>query len=159
MNCVSKASRLCQMVVANCIWMFGEMSVYPPRYHKSFCLCIQSRRALLNEGISHAEWVPEWVGGGKRLSPFFSLFLSFLLWCGNLWEHFKLESPWEMTSYAPNAPLSKYTWKIFFTSLCPICVNKSYLHFPRPEESAKNTDKCHLDWGPPMTQSRIVSSH
>lgn len=157
MNCVSKASRLCQMVVANCIWMFGEMSVYPPHYHKSFCLCIQSRRAMLNEGISHAEWVPEWVGGGERLSPFFSPFLSLLLWCGNLWEHFKLESPWEMTSDAPNAPL--FQIHLFFTSLCLICVNKSYLHFPSPEKSAKNTDKCHLDWGPPVTQSWVVSSH
>lgn len=74
---VSKERLLCQMVAANCIWMFGEISVYPPRYHKSFCLCIQSRRGLLNERISHTEWASEWVGGRECLSPF--LWLFFLL--------------------------------------------------------------------------------
>lgn len=111
--------------------------------------CWMKAYHMLNGSLS------EWAEGSACLpfSPFFFPFFSDVVISENIsnWR----ESLWEMTSDAPNAPLSKYTWKTFFASLCPT----SYLHFQSPKESAKNTDNYHLDWGPPVTQSRLVSSH
>lgn len=109
--------------------------------------CWMKAYHVLNGSLS------EWVGGSACLpfSHFFFPFFSDVVISENI---LSWRAQREMTSDAPWWSPSKYTWKIFFASLCPT----SYLHFPSPEESAKNTDKCHLGWGPPVTQSRLVSS-
>lgn len=143
------------MVAANCIWMFGEISVYPPRYHKSFCLCIQSRRGLLNERISHTEWASEWVGGRECLSPFLWLFflLSSDVAISENLSNWRTQERCHLKSRDCHPP--KHAWKISFTCLCPT----SHLTFPNLHRVSKNIDKCHLVLGPLVRRNRQVSLH
>jgi hypothetical protein len=142
------------MVAANCIWMFGEMSVYPPRYHKSVCLCIQSRRGLLSGYTAHTVWVPVWVGVRECLSPLLSLLfpLSSDVVISEKLSNWRTQQRGYLKS--PDCPRAPHTWILPFTSLCPT----SHLTFPQPHRVCKEDWQTSSGFGT-TCENRQVSLH
>lgn len=77
---LKRAPGLCQMAEANCIWMFLEMRVYTPLFlhiiPRGSVSAYKAGRSCWMK--AYAEWVPEWVGGGKNLPPLPFLFCYFV---------------------------------------------------------------------------------
>lgn len=153
---------LCQMAVANYIWIYFEVSVYAvhARYHERLCFCIQAE----NNCWMKSECWMEQESGWRRVPTLFSLpflcYFFFPLLSGTLGYTLTASSnwgAWERYTWQPG--LRKSTRANAFSSLCGI-IRLWWMEladFQRLQKLHRRINVTHLMW-PAVRQGRQMSS-